>query len=33
MCGVPTASRIAFWDRVPTNCEPFDKALDVYVNE
>ena len=35
MCGVPTTSGAAFWNdvRVPTNCEPFDKALEVYVNE
>jgi len=35
MCGVGTTSGVAFWDdiRVPVNCKPFDKALDVYIEE
>ena len=35
MCGADTTSEDAFWDdaRVPTNCKPFDKALDICLNE
>ena len=35
VCGVRTASQGGPWDdvRVPTNCRPFDKALNVYINE
>ena len=35
MCSVRATSEVAFWDdvHVPANCEPFDKALDVYINE
>ena len=35
VCNVHATSEAAFWDdvRVPTNCEPFEKALDVYIDE
>jgi len=34
MCDVPAASEAASWDEDSIhNCKPFDKALDVYVNE
>jgi len=34
ICGANTTSEDPFWDdRVPAQCEPFDKALDIYLNE
>jgi len=35
VCGMGTTSGVAFWDdvRVPVNCKPSDKALDVYINK
>jgi len=34
-CGKGATPGVAFRDgvRVPTNCKPFDKALDVYINK
>jgi len=34
VCGANATPEVPFWDvRVPAQCEPFDKALDVYLNE
>ena len=35
VCGMRITSGVAFWDdvRVPMNCKPSDKTLDVYINK
>jgi len=34
VCGANTTSEDPFWStRVPTQCKPYDKAIDVYLNE